>query len=107
MEVDQAVRLKPRHVPGPQLHPLDFLVPVHLVTPWLVVLRADPVPGAVSSEPCRLLPPMLPELGPNVPLLIVAVVDVGAPTDRAHRLVAARHGSGASGGLADGPVIRC
>jgi hypothetical protein len=53
-----------------------------------------------------LLSSVLPELGPDVPFLIVPVVDIGAPTDRAHRFVAARDSAGAGGGLADGPVTR-
>jgi hypothetical protein len=49
---------------------------------------------------------MLPQLRPEVPLLVVPVVDVGPPADRAHRLVAARHGAGARGGVADRALAR-
>jgi hypothetical protein len=48
---------------------------------------------------------VLPQLGPDVPLLVVPVVDVGPPADRAHRFVAARHGPGARGGVADRATV--
>jgi hypothetical protein len=48
--------------------------------------------GTVFGQPCRLVPPALPEQGLDIPFFVVSVVDVGASADCAHGFVAAYHG---------------